>query len=70
MSTHAYTPRHSITIRPIGGITLEEIQYCVNLLTVTEAEIQAANKDFASLKSLFQRIVKFIQSKKKSALKM
>ncbi len=32
MSTHAYTPRHSITIRPIGGITSEEIQYCLNLL--------------------------------------
>ena len=32
MSTHAYTPRHSITIRPIGGIQSEEIQYCLNLL--------------------------------------
>ena len=32
MSTHAYTPRHSITIRPIGGIKTEEIDYCVNLL--------------------------------------
>jgi hypothetical protein len=32
MSTHAYTERHSITIRPIGGITSEEIQYCLNLL--------------------------------------
>ena len=33
MSTHAYTPRHSITIRPIGGITPDEIQYCLSLLT-------------------------------------
>ena len=33
MSTHAYTSRHSITIRPIGGITPDEIQYCLSLLT-------------------------------------
>jgi hypothetical protein len=33
MSTHAYTPRHSITIRPIGGITPDEIKYCLSLLT-------------------------------------
>ena len=36
----------------------------------TEKEIRDANSNFTSLKSLFQRIVKFIQSKKKSALKM
>ena len=32
-SRHAFTTRHSITLRPIGGITPEEIQSCLTLLS-------------------------------------